>query len=172
VKKVIICAIFVFAVFFLSYNIGCAQEKANVSFGVDAGSKAINFKLQDVKGKNVSLNDFIGKKVILLVFSATWCPACNEEIPELKELHNKYGKKGFKVLDVDIQESQKKVANFVKKKEIPYTVLLDLDGTVARQYKVRGIPTLMIIDKKGVIRERSYPPSSRFIPLFEKLLKE
>jgi len=172
VKKVIICAVFVFAVFSLSYNTGCAQERKDASSGVNAGSKAINFKLADIEGKNVSLNDFIGKKVILLVFSATWCPPCNKEIPELKKLHNKYGKKGFEVIDVYIQESRRKLINFVKNKDIPYTILLDLDGGVAKRYKVRGIPTLMVIDKKGVIRKRSYPPSSRFIPLFEKLLKE
>lgn len=159
-KRIIVCIFVAFAVFLFLYQTGYTQ------------GEVIDFTLKDIKGKDVTLGNFIGKNVILLVFSATWCPPCNKEIPELKKLHNEYGESGLKIIDVYIQESRRKLVNFVKNKDIPYTILLDLDGGVARQYKVRGIPTLMVIDKKGIIQKRSYPPSSRFIPLFEELLKE
>lgn len=159
-KKIIIIIFIVFVAFFFLYQTGHTQEKA------------IDFTLKDIKGKEVSLSDFTGEKVVLLVFSATWCPACNREIPALKKLHSEYDKRGLKIIDVYIQESQEKIAKFIENNSIPYTILLDLDGKVARQYEVRGIPTFMVIDKKGIIKERGFPPSSRFIPLFEDLLKE
>lgn len=75
-------------------------------------------------------------------------------------------------MDVFIQESKAKVESKVSKEKIPYTVLLDLDGEVAKQYSIHGVPTLLIIDKEGTIVKRGYPPSSRFIPLFEELLNK
>jgi peroxiredoxin len=173
-KKLIFFSLIVLVSLAVLNQTGCAQEKKELTStaGVEAGTKALDFTLDDVRGRATSLKDFEGRKVVFLVFSATWCPACNREIPELIKLQNEYGPKGLEIVDIYIQESQKKISSFVEKNRINYTILLDLDGSVARQYKVHGIPTLMVIDKESVIRERGYPPSSRFVSLIEELLGE
>jgi len=125
---------------------------AGVETGVDIGQKAAPFKLLSVEGKELELESFAKDKVTLLVFGATWCPACRHEIPILKEYYNDFKDDGLKVLNIDIQESNKKVKSFVKKNRINYPVVLDSNAEVARLYKVVGIPLNIILDKNGVIR--------------------
>jgi len=84
-----------------------------------------------------------------VVFFATWCPNCNEEIPGLKKLQEAFKGKDFEILAIDIKESEKAVSSFVKKNGIDYTVVLDSDGKVAQAYNVYGIPTNIIVAKDG-----------------------
>lgn len=112
--------------------------------------KAPDFVLKDLKGKEVKLSDYKGKTV-LLVFSTTWCPYCRAEIPRLKKYYSQYKGKDFEILNIDIQESKEKVSSFASKHKLPYKVLLDSDGKVARAYGVRGVPTKILISKDGKI---------------------
>lgn len=111
---------------------------------------APDFTLKNLQGEKVKLSDYKGK-VVLLVFSTTWCPHCRAEIPHLKKLYAEYQKKGLVLLNIDIQESQAKVSSFAKKNEIPYPVLLDKDGQVGLTYGIRGVPTTVLINKEGII---------------------
>lgn len=112
--------------------------------------EAPDFTLKDVAGNEVKLSDYQGK-VVLLVFSTTWCPHCRAEVPHLKKLYAEYQAKGLVLLNIDIQESQKKVASFVAKNKIPYPVLLDGDGDVSMAYGIQGVPTTVLINKEGII---------------------
>ena len=144
------------------------SQVAGLSAAAPGGTeKAPDFSLKDLKGTEVKLSDSRGRAV-LLVFSATWCPYCRREVPELKKLHDRFKDKGLDVIMVDVQESQKKVASFAAKYEIPYRVLLDEEGKVARQYQVRGIPDQVLIGKEGAIICRRCPSVEKEI---EKLLK-
>lgn len=112
--------------------------------------EAPDFTLKDVAGNEVKLSDYQGK-VVLLVFSTTWCSYCRAEVPHLKKLYAKYQSKGLVLLNIDIQESQKKVASFVAKNKISYPVLLDEDGKVSLAYGIQGVPTTVLINKEGII---------------------
>jgi peroxiredoxin len=57
----------------------------------------------------------------------------------------------LQVLAIDFLESRQKVQSFIKAKNVGYTVLLDGDGTVARKYRVVGIPTYVVVDRNGRI---------------------
>ncbi|HEY9161586.1 MAG TPA: TlpA disulfide reductase family protein [Desulfomonilia bacterium] len=109
--------------------------------------KAPDFTLQDMNGKSVSLNSFKGKNV-LLYFTTTWCPYCKKEVPELKEMHKKYKGK-LEIMAIDMNESKAKVSSYIEKYQIPYTTLLDSDGSVGIDYSVRGVPTKILIGKDG-----------------------
>lgn len=112
--------------------------------------KAPDFVLEDLEGKKVKLSDYKGK-VVLLVFSTTWCAYCRAEIPHLKKMYSQYKEKGLEVINIDIQESRGKVSSFAAKHELPYKVLLDEGGEVARSYGVRGVPTKFLVGKDGTI---------------------
>ena len=98
---------------------------------VELGTMAPNFKATTLSGKEVSLDQFKGKKAVWLVFWATWCPYCQKEIPALKELHKKYGDK-VEILAIHIGVNDSIFSN-----------------EITRQYKVRGTPTQIVIDAKG-----------------------
>lgn len=83
-------------------------------------------------------------------------------------MHDRFKDKGLDVIMIDVQESRKKVASFAAKYEIPYGILLDEEGRVARQYGVMGIPDELLIGKDGAIVCRRCPSIEKEI---EKLLK-
>ena len=117
---------------------------------------APDFSLKDLSGNTVSLQDF-GGKFVLLDFWATWCPPCNQTIPELISLQEKYRDKGLVVLGVSINDPDKmddrQLAEFVKTKKINYVVLratekvmTDYTGSTRPH-----IPLLYFIDENGTI---------------------
>jgi peroxiredoxin len=112
--------------------------------------KAPDFTLKDIQGEKFTLKDQRGKPV-LLVFGTTWCPSCREEIPHLKDIYAQYAKKGLIMVNIDIQESSEKVSRYVDKYELPYRLLLDENGDVAKTYGIRGVPSLILLDKDGMI---------------------
>ncbi len=131
--------------------------------------KAPGFVLKDLDGRQFRLNDFKGKKPVLLIFGATWCGFCREEIPHFKALHAAYAKQGLEIVNIDSQESKEKVARFSAKNELPYRVLLDEDGAVAGIYDILGVPAMVLIDQKGNILCRM---CQRVEPIIESLLKK
>ncbi len=141
---------------------------AETNTGIDVGQKASTFQLLTIDDKELELESFRKDKVVLMVFSATWCPACRHEIPLLKEYYNEFKDDGLEVLNIDIQESKKKVSSFVGKNKINYPVILDSTAAVAMLYKVRGIPLNIILDKDGIIKYRENAPPSKEI--IKKLL--
>src|SRR5262249_5738199 len=72
------------------------------------GMPAPEFTLKDLNGKDVALNDYKGK-VVLVNFWATWCTPCLGEIPELIEMQEKYGPRGFVILGLAMDEEGKSV---------------------------------------------------------------
>ncbi|HHO76521.1 MAG TPA: TlpA family protein disulfide reductase [Deltaproteobacteria bacterium] len=111
---------------------------------------AADFTLRDLEGKTHVLSEYAGKTV-LLNFTTTWCPYCIKDIPNLKKIYSEYKDRDFVLFSIYIQESDTKVASFAKKYKLPYTVLLDTDGRIAQSYGVRGVPTKILVDKKGTI---------------------
>jgi len=114
------------------------------------GHKSPDFTLASVDGKKVSLAEFNGKSVVLLDFWATWCPPCRAAMPGLAELDDKYGSKGLKVISINQGEDAATVSRFVKETGYKPLVLLD-DGPTGKEYRVRAIPTLVLVDKTGKV---------------------
>lgn len=120
------------------------------------GYKAPDFTLTDLKGNSVSLSDFTGEKALLLDFTTTWCPHCVTIIPAVKDIYKSYKDKGLEVLAIYINESRANMEKFAGKHGLTYRVLLDEDGSVANMYGVRGVPTIVIVGKDGMIKDRGY----------------
>ena len=108
-----------------------------------------DFTLQDTESHSVTLSSFKDKSPVLLVFWATWCPYCIEEMPKLVRLQKEYGDK-LKILAIDIQEPRARVVSFARNRNIDLTILLDEEGDVSANYGLAGVPTLVLIDKDGM----------------------
>ena len=126
-----------------------------------------DFTLQDLDGQPVSLGQFRGKKPVLLVFWATWCPECKAASPAINALQDGPIGEKMQILALDFRETRKKVAATVKSHGIRYPVLLDERGQVARAFGVVGIPTYILIGRDGTIVYREYVlpgDISRYLP--------
>jgi thiol-disulfide isomerase/thioredoxin len=100
-------------------------------------------------------------RVVLLDFWATWCAPCRVVVPKLDALQARYGAQGLSVLGVSTEETQD-VAQFAQRMTMRYGVGVDKHSTTTRAYGVVSLPTLVVIDKRGVVRDVSvgYDPAS------------
>lgn len=113
------------------------------------GSEAPNFILQDLAGKEVELAKVSTQKPVLLVFWATWCPTCIEEVPLLNEWSEKYPQ--LEILGIDVEEPAERVNTFARKRGIRYKILLDQEGKVAEEYGLVGVPSAILLAKGGKV---------------------
>lgn len=117
-------------------------------------ASAPDFTLKTIEGHEVALSGLRGK-VVLLDFWATWCGPCKESIPHLIQLYKSYQDKGFELIGMSTDKAGdvEMVRRFVKSMDIPYPIIMTPDE-VARNYKVTGLPTTVLIDKEGKVREK------------------
>ena len=102
------------------------------------------------KNKKVNLNDY-KSNIVIINFWATWCAPCKEEMPHLNQLKSKSTFKDIEIIPINIADEElKKSKEFfenlnINNLEIFYGSSLEL----AKEFKLRGIPTTIIIDKEG-----------------------
>ncbi len=154
-KKILLVAVLLLC--FVPVTLSFSQNKPNVPLKQKT-IPAPDFSLQDLKGETFKLSEQLGKPVVIF-FGTTWCPSCRSEIPAYKAIYEKYAKRGLKVVYIDINEPAEKVARFTESRSLPYLVLLDNDGSVSDDYKIVGVPTLVLINKRGNIITISHSTS-------------
>jgi thiol-disulfide isomerase/thioredoxin len=106
--------------------------------------------LRDLAGKEHKLADYKGK-VVVLNFWATWCDPCREEMPSMQRLQDKLAGK-LVILAVDYGEGAPRIKDFLQKVPVKFTVLLDRDTTAATAWKVKVLPTTLVIDPEQKVR--------------------
>ena len=105
----------------------------------------------DSKNKLINLNDYKGN-LIILNFWATWCAPCKEEMPSLDSLQKNKYLDNLKVFPINIgQENLKKASDFFENLKIRNLDLyFDPPITLAKKFKLRGIPTTILLNKDGL----------------------
>ncbi|HVX85084.1 MAG TPA: TlpA disulfide reductase family protein [Phycisphaerae bacterium] len=118
----------------------------------------------DIKGRTSTDGQFdtasLKGKVVMIDFWATWCGPCRAELPNVKAAYQKYHDKGFDIVGVSCDMDDKGLNDFTSDNDMPWVQLRDSSQTsaetewnpIAKQYGVLGIPTMFLIDKKGVLR--------------------
>jgi thiol-disulfide isomerase/thioredoxin len=111
-----------------------------------------------IDGGKFSSNDLKGK-VVLVDFWATWCGPCVAALPRTQKLYDDYHAKGLEIVGVDADGADDVVSGFIKQKKMPWVQLREASQTgednwnpLAKQWHVDQIPTMFLIDKKGVLR--------------------
>jgi thiol-disulfide isomerase/thioredoxin len=116
----------------------------------DAPLAPLNFTVKDMHDQPVQLSDYAGK-VVLLDFWATWCGPCKVEIPGFIDLQNKYGKDGFQVLGVSIDDTVAQLKPYAADMGMNYPVLQGLghDDLLDAFGPMFGIPVSVVISRDG-----------------------
>lgn len=118
------------------------------------GAKAPSFELKDQNGKVVSLKQFKGN-YLLIDFWASWCPDCRRISPNIEKIAQKYSPKGLKVLGISFDTDKEAWLKYINKNGTPKheTHVCEFkkmkDSKVAKDYGVKWIPSLYVIDKNG-----------------------
>jgi len=139
---------------------------------VSEGMKAPAFKGKDQNGKDVSLADFKGKKVVLYFYPEDDTPTCTVEACNLRDNYALLRKEGFEVLGVSPDDS-KSHKKFEQKFSLPFTLIADPDHKIIDRYGVWGEKqlygrkymglhrTTFLIDEKGIVRKLFLKPRSK-----------
>ena len=175
IKSLAINSVLVITSFFSCSSIA-AWEQPKLGYRMTPVSSPVaapDFVLEDMDETPYNFSQLKGK-VVLLNFWATWCPPCVREIPSMERLYQKFKNEHFTVLGINQMEDEDTVFSFTGQLPLDptFTVLFDKTSTVSRRYKVNGLPTTYLIDKKGLIRYRAIGGREFDHPEIEKIIKK
>src|ERR1700749_2828509 len=129
-----------------------------------AGTKALDFTTKDKDGKDVTLSELKGKKVVLYFYPNDMTPGCTAEACSLRDNYKVLQKQGYVVLGISSND-EKTHKKFIAKEKLPFSLLADVDKSVHEKYgtwaeksmygrKYMGtLRVTFIIDEKGVITD-------------------
>ena len=104
----------------------------------------------DVDKKQVNLDDYRGK-LVLLNFWASWCAPCKEEMPSLDSLQSNKNLNNLQIFPINVgQDNEKKAKDFFEQLDIKtLNIYFDTTITLAKKFQLRGIPSTILISKDG-----------------------
>ncbi len=151
---------------------GCIATSTNT--GLSKGKPAHNIRGIDADGQSFQLSDYRGK-VVLLDFWATFCGPCRSMFAHERSLVQKHEGKPFVLLGVNSDPSREELQRTQEENHLNWRSWWDgAGGPIVLQWKVEGLPTLYLIDHKGMIRWESIgvPDLKRMDDLIDQLVQE
>jgi len=162
---------------FVLFFFGCGSSgtffespggSGKIRSGVNEGNEAIAFSGTTRTGENFELESHRGKPVVM-VFWASWCGPCMQEIPHINALVEEYGD-AVEITGINMSEAKAKVYMTQKKMGMNYKTVMDLKGEIANAWRVRKLPLMVVVDKEGVIRFRGIGSEQKLKNLLDRLV--
>lgn len=123
-------------------------------FARAAGTPVAGFTLEDVRGKQHSLDDLAGQQLVVIAFLGTECPLAKLYGPRLARLHQAYGPRGvaFVAINSNGHDSLAEIAASARTHGLEFPVLKDPGNQVADQFGATRTPEVFVLDRDRVIR--------------------
>jgi len=127
----------------------------------EAAPAAPGFRVRLLDGKtSLDSRNFIGKKVLVLRFQASWCKPCVKESAALAQVAERYRGRGVETLAIHVQDTAADAQRFVREQKATYPVALDPRLTVGNRFGFKGTPYTVVVDKKGELVARIHGVSA------------
>lgn len=138
--------------------VSTGRERSELPAVGEVDRPAPNFTLATLDGEEVRLDDYRGK-VVLLNFWGTWCEPCRKELPALQASYEQLREQGFVVVGVNLTDGEytrgntaADIRSFLDTYGVTYPIAMDVEGEVARSYRLFPLPTSYFVDPAGQIR--------------------
>ena len=124
---------------------------AALSFGQEKNLPQVNLK--DMKNKTQSLSKLVKGKVTLINFWATYCVHCRKEMKHLNRISKTYADQNVQVIGISIDDSRTvgRVKSMVKSQKLEYTILLDTEQKLYKNFNTSAMPFSLLINADGKI---------------------
>jgi len=122
-----------------------------LSFGQEKNLPKVNLK--DMKNKTHSLNKLVEGQVTLINFWATYCVPCRKEMKHLNRISETYADQNVQVIGISIDDSRTvgRVKSMVKSQKLEYTILLDTEQKLYKNFNTTAMPFSILVDANGKI---------------------
>ena len=137
---------------FLGALTGCSGDNFPA---LQVGVQAPAFTATSLDGKTRSISDYHDKGLIM-IFMSSWCPCSNESIPIVNDAYQRHKNDNVEFLMVGIQEARSKFEGFIAKRGILFPAIYDDDKLISRPYGINAPPTMVFIDKDGMVKRVFY----------------
>ncbi len=124
---------------------------ATASYVAQVEFPAPSLHLSDVDGGEVSLEDFLGK-VVLINNWAIWCPPCKAEMPTLQAYYDEHREQDFLIIGIEAGSPSPEVSAFVERFGLTFPIWLDPDVKALKVFQNFGLPNSYVIDRDGIVR--------------------
>jgi len=104
-----------------------------------------------VAASPIDVSEFRGR-VLYLDFWASWCAPCQQSFPWMQAMKDAYGAQGLAVVAMNLDRHRPDAERFLARFHPNFDVRFDPQGEAAEHFKVQGMPTSVIIDRRGVVR--------------------
>jgi thioredoxin-dependent peroxiredoxin len=139
---------------------------------IQIGFSAPTFTLNNAQGEPISLSDFLGQWVVLYFYPKDNTPGCNKEACGFRDTYANFTAQNIKILGIspDPEAAHQK---FIRKFDLPFTLLCDPDGTVAKTYESYGPKQFMGKSYEGVFRQTfAIDPEGNIAKIYRKVKPE
>jgi thiol-disulfide isomerase/thioredoxin len=102
----------------------------------------------------------VGGQPTLLYFWATWCPNCRKEVDFVRDLHERFGGRGLRMIGVTQHtrgQNDESVEAYLSEHRLAFPNAVDRDGVTSRAYSASVVPTAVLVDGAGVVRWHDHP---------------
>lgn len=108
-------------------------------------------------GRPLNLSSYRGK-VTAVIFWATWCQPCTEDLPQIQELYRTYQRDGFEVVGVNLDSPGADISGYLKSYQVPWPHIHEEGGLESRpalDYGIISLPTMFLVDRSGKVVDNS-----------------
>ena len=134
-----------------------AQRAKGALHRLDIKGQALKLHGAGLNGGSVDIASYKGK-VVLVLFWATWCKPCTDDLPEFRALYEKYHDRGFEVIGVNLDSEKDDIQPYLKEYRVTWPQIYEpgsFESAPARTFGIISLPTMFLVGDDGKVINRS-----------------